>query len=384
MRCAGKSTAASLDLMSRCNRVASLYAAGLFFGYLALYSIACPTKELLTAAGVELLFFLILAAWRFKRRRDVDNKAKESVVTQLTEDFQLVSSVRYLYKYVVLAGWSVILLFATSDFAALACAFTGNAAVSEFLYTHVSAMSLIGARPASTAEILAGAYVRAKSFDKAQAVYGLIEQVRTKVYGPESEQAVGLLADYGDLYAQQSRYDKAEEFYSRSITMSKKTHGATGYGRPLTGLANCYRQQKQFAKAESLYKEALAMRLWLYGSRSEKVAQTLKEYSLLLSQVGRTQESESLAARAEAIDKLHAGGDNSSPVPTLCLLVVVFFASYLLLGRRGVLTNLAVTRLQARIQQNSEVRPEDVKRLELLLKYQGIRSRASAAEELVG
>jgi tetratricopeptide (TPR) repeat protein len=383
MWCADKSSTARIELISRCNNFASLYTAGLFFCYLSLYSLACPTRELLTAAGVELLFFLLLAFWRFKRRNHVDNKAKESVVHQLTEDFKVVSSARYLYKHVLLAGWCVVCLFATFDFAALASAFSGNWPASEFLYTRVSAMSLIGAHPASTAEILAGAYVRAQRFDRAEAVYGLLERVRTKVYGAESESTVGLLTDYGDLYTQQKSYAKAEDCYSRAISMSQKIHGVTGYGRPLTGLANCYRDQKLYDKAEPLYIRALAMRLRLYGSRSEKVAQSLKEYVVMLRQAKRTKDADVLAARAQSIDKFHAGSDSPGPLPTLCFLSVVFIGSFLLLGRRGILTSLAVARLQERVTREGAAKPEDVKRLELLLKYQGLKSAPVPAEKVI-
>jgi hypothetical protein len=207
MRCKSSGSEASLELVSRCNSAASLYAAVLFLLYLIVYSVACPKRELLIAVSCELLFFVCLAAWRFMRSKSLDTRAKNAVVAQLTEDIRPLAAARSLYQYLFLGLWLVVCTLGTLDFAALCLAFSGNLKASEALYVNVPTMRLIGAHSAATAEILSGAYVNAGKYQQAEKLYGLVRHVRATVYGPASEPAVGLYADYGDLYALQKRYD---------------------------------------------------------------------------------------------------------------------------------------------------------------------------------
>ena len=375
-------SASRLEAISRLNNSASLYAAVLFLFYLLIYSIACPKKELLIAAGCELLFFVCLAAWRFMRGKALDTRAKNVVVDQLTEDIRPLAAARSVYQYLFLAGWLIVCILGTLDFAALGLAFAGNLKASEYLYVNVPTMRLIGAHAGATAEILSGAYVSAGKYEPAEKIYGLVGDVRNSVYGPESESSVGLLADYGDLYASQKQYERAIPFYEKSIEMSKNIHGATGYGRPLTGLANCFREKGESGKAELLYQEALRMRTRLFGPRSEKVAATLKDYAALLQQMGRRKEAVILLERASGIDLVQKKDDNN-PLPMMCLMTIVFVASFLLFGRKGVFTKLATRRLQSRVAGASAPNPVDVKRLEVLHKYQGIKSATPTAEKIV-
>ena len=269
----------------------------------------------------------------------------------------------------------------TLDFAALCLAFSGNLKASEALYVNVPTMRLIGAHSAATAEILSGAYVNAGKYQQAEKIYGLVKDVRETVYGPASEPAVGLCADYGDLYALQKRYDLASTYYEKSIALSKTIHGATGYGRPLTGLANCLREQGSYQRAESLYQDALKMRIRLYGPKSDKVSLTLKEYASLLNQIGRKPEAMLLLERSARIDLLQKKEDNN-PLPLLCVMTVIFAVSYFLFGRKGFLTKIATSRLQLKVKNASVPRPDDVKRLAVLYKYQGLKMDVQPAEEL--
>jgi tetratricopeptide (TPR) repeat protein len=243
-------------------------------------------------------------------------------------------------------------------------------------------MRWLGVHPAATAEILSGALISAGKFEQAEQTYGLIRNVRQSAYGYDSESTVGLIADYGDLYFLQKRYVDAQNCYTRSIELSRKIHGVTGYGRPLTGLANCLREKREWTKAEALYQEALGMRTRLYGVNSDKVAATLKEYALLLDQSGRKQESLVLLSRALSIDGLRKK-DDSNPLPTLLVMGGVFVISLLLFGRRGFLTKIATVRLQNKIKQASVPQAADLKRLEVLSRYQGMPVAEGQATESV-
>ena len=360
-----------VDSISKLGNVAYICAAALFLFYLILYSFACPKKELLISVGCELVFFACLAVWRYTRSKSVSSHAKTAVVAQLTEDIRPLAKARRFYHSTWLVVWIAVCILGSIDFVSLLLAFTGNYPQSAFLYANVPTMRLIGAHPAATAEILGGAYLNAGKLAQAEGIYGLIGSVRNSDYGPESESSVGLFADYGDLYFIEKRYDAAAACYSKSIAVSKKTHGITGYGRPLTGLANCYRELGKYDQAESSYEDALKMRTHLYGSRSDKVSATLKEYAQLLQKENRTAEANTLLVRASSIDGTKKKEDNN-PLPTLVVMALVFFISFILFGRKGVFTKLATERLKLKVSNASVPQPADVKRLEVLCKYQGI------------
>jgi tetratricopeptide (TPR) repeat protein len=360
-----------VDSISKLSNVAYIGAAVLFLFYLLLYSFACPRKELLISVGCELLFFGCLAIWRFTRSKSLSSHAKTAVVAQLTEDIRPLAKARRLYHTTWLVVWIAVCILGGIDFVSLLLAFTGNYAQSAFLYANVPTMRLIGAHPAATAEILGGAYLNAGKLTQAENIYGVIGSVRNSVYGPESESSVGLLADYGDLYFLEKRYGDAAESYEKSVALSKKTHGVTGYGRPLTGLANCDRELGKYELAENLYKEAVTMRSRLYGSRSDKVSATLKEYAQLLQKENRAEEANTLLVRAASIDGVKKKEDNN-PLPTLVVMALVFFISFILFGRKGVFTKLATARLKLKVSNASVPQPADIKRLEVLCKYQGI------------
>jgi tetratricopeptide (TPR) repeat protein len=310
-----------VDSISKLSNVAYVGAAMLFLFYLLLYSFACPRKELLISVGCELLFFACLAIWRVTRSKSLSSHAKTAVVAQLTEDIRPLAKARRFYHSTWLVVWIAVCILGSIDFVSLFLAYTGNYSQSACLYTNVPTMRLIGAHPAATAEILGGAFLNAGKLTQAENIYGVIRSVRNSVYGPESESSVGLLADYGDLYFLEKRYGDAAEFYEKSISVSKKTHGVTGYGRPLTGLANCYRELGQDEQAENLYKEAITMRSHLYGSRSDKVSATLKEYAQLLQKENRKDEANTVLARAASIDGLKKKEDNNPFAPLVPLFL---------------------------------------------------------------
>jgi hypothetical protein len=89
-----------------------------------------------------------------------------------------------------------------------------------------------------------------------------------------------------------------------------------------------------------------------------------------------------LQERAAKIDLLHKKEDNN-PLPLLCVMSVIFVVSYFLLGRKGFFTRIATSRLQLKVKNASQPRPDDVKRLAVLYKYQGLTMDVQPAEELM-
>jgi hypothetical protein len=360
-----------VDSISKISNAASIVAALLFMFYLIVYSFACPRKELLISVSCEILFFVSIAVWRYTRSKSLSSHAKSAVVAQLTEGIRPLAKARRFYHLSWLFVWLLICVLGSIDLSSLLLAFTGHYDKSALLYTSIPTMRVIGAHPAATAEILGGAYLNAGKFDQAEKIYGLIGAVRNSIYGKQSESSVGLLADYGDLYFIEKRYELAATYYEKSIAMSQKTRGVTGFGRPLTGLANCDRELGRYNDAESLYQEALKMRLHLYGSRSDKVSATLKEYAQLLRKCGRSADANSLLARASSIDSLQKK-EETNPYATLLVMLAVFSISFVLFGRKGIFTRMATDKLRAKVKSAPVPLPADIKRLAVLCKYQGL------------
>lgn len=182
-----------------------------------------------------------------------------------------------------------------------------------------------------------------------------------------------IYADYGDLYAKMGAVDMAEQYYKRSIALANDLLGNSGTGRAYTRLANLLTAQGRLDEAAQNYEEALAKRTKQFGPDSAKVAETLFTYSILLDQQGKRTLSASYTAKAQSILarlRKQNTGPNYTPI---ALLAVSLAASWILLGKNGLLTKLAVKRLKRRVEASAAVSTasaQDLKTLILLCQYQ--------------
>jgi tetratricopeptide (TPR) repeat protein len=357
--------------------VGTILATGIFLAYTVTYAIAWPGRDLITGIIFESAILLAILLWRLLRRGSADVRAKNAVVSEISNALPFGRSLAKVWRWLCLSVGTSICAITLVDLCALICASTGNLSLGEAIYAHFPVSYLVTNHPALSAEVLAGMYAESGQYNKAERVYWLIYDVRKKIFGEKNEMMVALLCDFGDFYFRQRNYCLAEDWYNKSIQMSKDIHGVSGYGRPLTGLANCYRDAEQFAFADKAYASALSIRAKVFGPTSDKVLETLKEY-LKLSRLEKQKDLEAtISYRISEIEAVRPGKDKGYSGNSIIFMIAGFSISYVLFGNHGVLTRLATRRLQNRVK-SATATPRDLQNLRLLCKYQGIKHLPTA------
>ena len=369
----------------------SYYAALLFLLYLIIYAIAYPKVELLAAIAFEIAIFLMLIGWKLWRSKSESEQVKKVVLDQVRVEIPVIASGLKIWQRTALIFWLLVAVLMTIDLSALTLAFCGQSATARTLYIDLPISRGLGMHPAASLETLAGAYVEAKKYALAETFFNEIKAIRVQTYGPENDMMVALHTDFGDLYSKEKKYDQAISEYQTAITISKIIKGKTGYGRPLTGLANVQRERGDYQNAEKTYEEALAMRIRLYSPKSYRVAQTLKEYAKLLRLEGKTADADDMDKRRLAIEPedstLSSAQSSGQPLMTIGFCALSLLISYLLLSPKGLLTRFAVRRIKGHIETNkngeNKSRAGDLKNLVMLLKFQGDHQEARLYQDMI-
>ena len=364
----------------------SLYAACLFLLYMLIFAAAYPKIELMSAIAFEVAIFSVLALWRYNRSKSTDEIAKKVVLEQVSVQIPVMATSYKLWQRLLLGGWVIACLLMNIDLTALCLAYGGRIPSSENLYVHVPISLFFGMHPAASLETLAGAYVEAGKFGPAERLFNEVRDIRLQIYGPKNDMMVALDTDFGDLYYKEKKYDQAAQAYTKAIALSKETNSPTGYGRPLTGLANVMRARGQLTGARQAYEEALEMRVKLYGSENWRVGQTLKDYAELLRQSGNNKEAEAAEKHSQVIEaREKAQSSAGSPWIGAIICLISLPLSYFLFGPRGYLTRFASNRLIASSaksgQKSAKAAALDLKNLILLLKFQGQHKEAELYQE---
>ena len=114
------------------------------------------------------------------------------------------------------------------------------------------------------------------------------------------------------------------------------------------------------------------MREKQFGKESAKVAETLFAYSVLLEKSGKKPEAKLSQERAEKIYQRLKANSKTGKIDyqPLMVMAVSIFVSWLLFGKKGYLTELAVRRLKNRIETGSKTSAKDLKTLALIYQYQ--------------
>ena len=104
----------------------------------------------------------------------------------------------------------------------------------------------------------------------------------------------------GRFYGGQGAYDRAEEWYERSVTVCRSRLGEEhlDVATSKNDLAGLYSRQGRYKKAESRLVEALEMRKRLLGEEHPDVAQSINILALLYGAQGRYSEAEPLYVKA--------------------------------------------------------------------------------------
>jgi CHAT domain-containing protein/Tfp pilus assembly protein PilF len=96
------------------------------------------------------------------------------------------------------------------------------------------------------------------------------------------------LNELGDLYLDRNEFDKAEPFFIEASAIWKSVLGPehVDYATGISNLAEVYRNKGEFKKAAPLYEESIRIRKAALGDRHADYALSLNNYAVMLSQIG--------------------------------------------------------------------------------------------------
>ena len=324
----------------------ALAANAIFLVYLNVFACAQPSGPLVAAVAFEIVFFSAMIAYRFWRRKTQAAHEAESALQYLERHSRLIWASRNGLALTGVILSSAACLFLTVDLAALLFANCGNRYAAVKLYRLVAPPAVLDMHPAFSLEMLAGAYIQAGKFEKAEQLEFTLIDIRRAVVGEKHELMAAIYADLADLYKRMGKLSQAESCYRRAISLSKEIHYALGYGSPLTKLAVLLRDEQRFAQSEQAFQEALSVREKIFGGKSLKVADTLKEYSLLKLEQGHAEAASEMEKQAAEI----LNGKPKKPADRLSSLapLVVLCLSFLIFSQRDRLLSLMAARLRAK------------------------------------
>ena len=96
-------------------------------------------------------------------------------------------------------------------------------------------------------------------------------------------------------------YADAEGLYRQGLAIGRDIRDQWTVMACLNNLGELYRAQSRYAEAEPLYKRSLSILEKALGPDHPDVATVLKDYAGFLREVGKTEEAETMEARAERI-----------------------------------------------------------------------------------
>lgn len=341
-------------------------------GYLVPLSIVHPAPQLLTAIALEAVWFLSYLGFSLYRLKSTGGRAQDAVISELVSQVAVIEDNRKNGRRVLMAMALITWLAMLIDLSAFLLAFCGQFNASAAIYRAVPISTCLGLNVAASLEVLGGAYVEAGKYPQALSIYREVETIRQSHYGAVSEKMAAIFADYGDLYTKMGTYDKAETSYKTAIDLANQILGNQGTGRAYTRLANLLTQIGRLPEADYYYQKALTMREKQFGKESAKVAETLFAYSVLLEKSGKKPEAKLAQERAEKIYQRLKANSKTGKIDyqPLMVMAVSIFVSWLLFGKKGYLTELAVRRLKNRIETGSKTSAKDLKTLALIYQYQ--------------
>jgi tetratricopeptide (TPR) repeat protein len=247
----------------------TIFLGGLFIAYCLVYLCACPSPALAAAVSVEVICLIIsiivIRAKIFSLPDKLLAKIPESLRRHL-------AAVQHRINWCKMSVLSILVLFAVTDFAALTLSVAGLRSAAVLLYTALPATYWIGLHPAFSLEMLAGALVENRDFERAEPFFKEVLEIRTSLCGPESDLASAIYADLGDLYVRKHDLLAAEQWYRRTVAIGPRT------GRGYTALATVLREQGRFVESQQYYLKALALRKRIYGASSRQYGDTQRGY----------------------------------------------------------------------------------------------------------
>ncbi len=329
-----------------------LWSLGLLItAYLALLTIANPSPQLITTLSFEVSFMLFMFAARYLNGKRKSQKQKSLVLEILIDSYKPLNRMRSALKTGTIIVLSFILLIAFIDFCALGAAILGNNALAKITYKASPTYIVIpDCHPALSLEIYSGACIESGKFDKAHKFTNLLLEIRESIYGKQHWKYGGMLGNLAGLYYKEGKFTEAIMTYEQSIEVCRNSEGNKHLGSAFTRLGNCYRSIGNFKKAEDCYNTALSMRIEEYGKDSLRVAETKFELATLAKLMKKDKLFVDLKNQAENIVRSQKKEKTVDLAGLVTLLVVSSLVSFILFSKRGLLTTLAMKKLDSKIQ----------------------------------
>ncbi|HEY9679620.1 MAG TPA: tetratricopeptide repeat protein [Drouetiella sp.] len=299
----------------------------LVLAYLVVYARACPSAALVSAVLFEIAFYVCLLTYRFWRSRQ-PKSADQAAIVSLSEEWKLFGRVRTAKLWTTLCASLMVALYLTVDLGALLSANSGHLNTALKVYEVIAPPASQALHPAFSLELLAGAYVESKQFQKAEPLELGLFELRKDLAGENSELVAAMLANLGDMYAKENRNAEAENYYLRAIAMTDKLHLPQGYGSPMTKLGILYSNEKRYEEAQRAFDSARAIRARIFGANSEKVGETLQANLDMLIAQDRLNEANELRlqiARTKPSEPKFAILDTAVPVGISAASLIVFW-----------------------------------------------------------
>ncbi len=116
----------------------------------------------------------------------------------------------------------------------------------------------------------------------------------TATQGPTSPLVAQALDNLGSLYAAQKRYDEAEPFFRKGLTIRE-----TRDIESLSNLALLYEAQKDWKRADDYFQRAILLGEKGLGGDHQEIVETLDEYAVMLHAAGRLADARKMEAHAK-------------------------------------------------------------------------------------
>lgn len=257
----------------------TMITSGIILLYSLLFFPICPSPNLAFAIAIEMACFLLFLI------PPIRGTGKFALFSwparkwdELQERFPLVAAAQAKWRKVcILIAFTVISATAI-DLTALWMAVTGWVPGAVAVYSALPVSYLFGNHPALSLEMLTGACVESRQYERAETLYNAVLQVRKNVYGPTHPMVAALYADLGDLNQKMNRPAEAESCYLQSLAITE------GHGRAIHSLANLMRDSgdaEAKAQSDGFYKRALELRARFFGKASSQYKATLQDYKVL-------------------------------------------------------------------------------------------------------
>lgn len=322
--------------------------------YLSLITYAHPSPALLAALCVEVVFFVFTLVYRKLNSKRKSEQMKKLVIDFLVETTKPISLLRKFIDSATVIVLSLIISLLSLDLSGLCCAVSGNYKLAKPLYM-VSPFPLIdGCHPALSLEIYSGACIESGKFEEAHKHTDFLLDLRKSIYGENDWRVGGMLGNLAGLYYKEGNFKKAIETYEESIQVCRKAEGDKHLGSAYTRLANSYRAVGNFDKAKLAYQKALAMRTREYGANSLRVAETKLELANLLRLTNQNILADKYKLDALRIIQSQKKNKSGDLISLVAMIAFSFTVSFFLFGKRGLLTGLAIRRIEHKIAQGSQ------------------------------